>query len=111
MIAATVGFHSGLKTLRLQDARQIKGKVLVCLGADDPLIPPAERSAFEEEMRSAQIDWQMHLYGGAQHSFTDPEVEERARAMGIQGLKYHAAADRRSWRSLLDLFSELGFDR
>jgi len=110
-ILATVGFHSGLKTAMPQDARQIRGKVLVCLGAEDPLIPPAERVAFEEEMRNARIDWQMHVYGGAQHSFTDPEVEERARAMGIQGLKYDAAADRRSWRSMLELFSEVGLDR
>ncbi len=109
-IAATVGFHSGLKTVRAQDARHIKGKVLVCLGADDPLIPPTERVAFEEEMRNAGIDWQMHLYGGAQHSFTDPGADARARAMGIQGLKYDAAADRRSWRSMLDLFGEIGFD-
>jgi dienelactone hydrolase len=111
MIAATVGFHSGLKTSRPQDARQIRGKVLVCLGADDPLIPPAERIAFEEEMRNAKIDWQMHLYGGAQHSFTDPGADERARVMGIQGLKYDAAADRRSWRSMLELFNEIGLDR
>ncbi len=85
--------------------------MLVCLGADDPLIPPAERVAFEEEMRNAQVDWQMHLYGGAQHSFTDPGADERARTMGIQGLKYDAAADRRSWRSMLELFTEIGFDR
>jgi dienelactone hydrolase len=108
-IAATVGFHSGLKTARPHDAGQIKGKVLVCLGADDPLVPAAERSAFEEEMRNGNVDWQMHLYGGAQHSFTDPEVDERARTMGIPGLKYDAAADRRSWRSMLDLFEEVGF--
>jgi dienelactone hydrolase len=53
----------------------------------------------------------MHLYGGAQHSFTDPGADERARAMGILGLKYDAAADRRSSRSMLDLFREIGFDR
>ncbi len=109
-IAATIGFHSGLKTVRPQDARQIVGKVLVCLGADDPLIPPAERSAFEEEMRNAGCDWQMHVYGGAQHSFTDPGADERARTMGTQGLKYDAGADRRSWRSMLDLFDEAGFN-
>ena len=110
-IEATVGFHSGLKTVRPQDARQIRGKVLVCLGADDPLIPPAERGAFEEEMRAARVDWQMHVYGGAQHSFTDPGADERARVMGLQGLKYDARADRRSWRSMLDLFEETGFNR
>jgi len=108
-LAATVGFHSGLKTARPQDARQIKGKVLVCLGAQDPMIAPAERSAFEEEMRRGGVDWQMHVYGGAQHGFTDPGADERARTMGIQGLKYDAAADRRSWRSMMDLLDEAGF--
>jgi dienelactone hydrolase len=105
-VAATVGFHSGLKTVRPQDAGNIKGKVLVCLGADDPMIPPADRSAFEAEMRNGGVDWQMHLYGGAQHSFTDPGSDERARAMGLKGLKYDAAADRRSWRSMHDLFAD-----
>jgi hypothetical protein len=33
-----VGFHSGLATVAAQDARNIKGKVLVCIGADDPII-------------------------------------------------------------------------
>jgi dienelactone hydrolase len=106
-VAVTVGFHSGLKTARPHDAGNIKGKVLVCLGADDPLIPPAERNAFEEEMRAGGVDWQMHLYGGTQHSFTDPESDARARAMGINGLKYDATADARSWRSMLDLFRDV----
>ena len=107
-VAATVGFHSGLKTMRPQDAANIKGKILVCLGADDPLIPPADRAAFEEEMRRGGVDWQMHLYGGAQHSFTDRGADERARLMGLKGLKYDADADRRSWRSMLDAFDETG---
>jgi len=38
-VKAIVGFHSGLVTVRPQDARNIKGKVLVCIGADDPIIP------------------------------------------------------------------------
>jgi dienelactone hydrolase len=107
-VAATVGFHSGLKTMRPQDAGNIKGKILVCLGADDPLIPPADRAAFEEEMRRGGVNWQMHLYGGAQHSFTDPGADERARVMGLKGLKYDAGADRSSWRSMLDAFGEAG---
>jgi dienelactone hydrolase len=105
-LAATVGFHSGLKTSRPEDAGNIRGKVLVCLGADDPLVPLEDRNNFEAEMRAAGADWQMHVYGGAQHSFTDPNVDVRARATGMSGLKYDANADRRSWRSMLDLFVE-----
>jgi dienelactone hydrolase len=107
LIKATVGFHSGLKTARPQDAAHIRGKVLVCLGADDPLIPVAERNAFEEEMRKGGVDWQMHVYGGAQHSFTEPSIDAKAKAAGFSGMKYDEKADRRSWRSMLELFGEV----
>jgi dienelactone hydrolase len=45
-LAAVVGFHSGLATSRPEDASNIRGKVLVCIGADDPIIPPEQRAAF-----------------------------------------------------------------
>ena len=44
-IVGVVGFHSGLATVAPQDARNIKGKVLVCIGADDPSIPVDQRLA------------------------------------------------------------------
>jgi dienelactone hydrolase len=106
-VAATVGFHSGLKTVRPRDAAQIHGKVLVCLGAEDPLIAPPERNAFEAEMGQGGVDWQMHVYGGAQHSFTEPGIEVRAAARGFSGMKYNQSADRQSWRSMLQLFEEV----
>src|SRR3546814_1931107 len=61
-VRGVVGFHSGLATARPQDARNIKGKVLVCLGADDPGIPPEQRADFEREMRDGGVAWRMHLY-------------------------------------------------
>jgi len=54
-VKAVVGFHSGLATARPQDAKNIKGKVLVCIGAEDPIIPPEQRAAFENEMKAAGI--------------------------------------------------------
>ena len=80
-VKAIVGFHSGLVTVRPQDARNIKGKVLVCIGADDPIIPPEQRAAFETEMKAAGIDWRLQLYGGAGHSFTNPAADSR----GMEG--------------------------
>jgi dienelactone hydrolase len=101
-LKAVVGFHSGLGTQRPQDARNIVGSVLVCIGADDPLVPPEQRTAFEEEMRDAGVDWRMNVYGGAVHSFTNP----RATDLGMPGVEYHAATDQRSWSAMLDLFEE-----
>lgn len=101
-VKAIVGFHSGLATARPQDARNIKGKVLVCIGADDPIIPPAQRAAFESEMMAAGIDWRLQLYGGAGHSFTNPAADSR----GMKGFFFHEATDRRSWNAMIELFDE-----
>ena len=101
-LKAVVGFHSGLSTDRPEDAGNITGRVLVCIGADDPIIPPEQRSAFEDEMRAAGIDWQMHLYGGAVHSFTSPVADGSNPA-----IRYDSRADHRSWQAMLDLFGEV----
>lgn len=100
-LSAVVGFHSGLATTRPEDAKNIKASVLVCIGADDPIIPPDQRLAFEEEMRAGNVDWRMNLYGGAVHSFTNPTADG-----SMAGIAYNANADTRSWRAMLDLFDE-----
>ena len=101
-LKAIVGFHSGLATARPQDAVNIKGKVLVCIGADDPIIPPEQRADFEKEMKAAGVDWRLQLYGGAGHSFTNPAADSR----GMEGFFYHEATDRRSWNAMIELFNE-----
>lgn len=102
-LKAVVGFHSGLGTARPGDAANIKAKVLVQIGADDPIIPPEQRAAFETEMTAGKVDWRMLLYGGAGHSFTNPEVG----ALGRPGFDYDEKTDQRSWRAMLDLFGEV----
>jgi dienelactone hydrolase len=103
-IKAVVGFHSGLGTnAPKSDAAAIKARILVCIGADDPMIPPEQRAAFEAEMRDAGADWQMHLYGNTVHSFTNPDAGKLNMPNAI---RYSAEADARSWASLQELFSE-----
>lgn len=103
-LRAVVGFHSGLATTRPEDAANIRAKVLVCIGTEDPLIPAAQRTDFETEMRAGAIDWRMNLYGGAAHSFTNPDAAQA----GIPGIAYDQITDERSWRAMLDLFTEVG---
>ena len=102
-LKAVVGFHPGLPAPRPQDAVHIRGRVLVCVGADDPYARPEVRQAFEEEMRAGGVDWRMNLYGGAKHSFTHPN----SASYGIPGLEYHELTAARSWRAMLDLFDEV----
>jgi dienelactone hydrolase len=103
-LRAVVGFHTGLTTnAPRSDARAIKARILVCVGADDPFIPPDHRAAFESEMRDAGVDWQMHVYGRTVHSYTNQEAAKRNMPDAI---RYSPEADARSWASLLELFSE-----
>ena len=102
-IAGVVGFHAGLDTLRPEDAKYIRGPVLVCLGANDPIITEERRRAFADEMTKGGVDWQMHVYGGVGHSFTYQDID----AFGFSGFAYDAAADRRSWAAMRSFFAEL----
>jgi dienelactone hydrolase len=103
-VAGVVGFHSGLATARPEDAKNIQGRVLVCIGADDPGIPSDQRLAFEKEMREGSVDWRMSLYGGVVHSFTNPAADSR----GIpQMARYDAKADARSWSEMRAFFDEI----
>ena len=103
-LAAVAGFHSGLKTVRPEDAEKIRAKVLVAIGADDPAIPLEQRLAFEQEMRAGKVDWQMHVYGGVVHSFTNEHADAAGKP---EMLRYSAEADRRSWASMRALFDEV----
>jgi len=102
-LACTVGFHASLATSAPAALHAIRGKVLVCQGDKDPIITAEQRDAFAAEMSRAGVDWQMHLYGGVGHSFTNPYID----AWKIPGFAYHAPADQRSWRAMRDLFSEV----
>lgn len=101
-LQAVVGFHSGLSTTKPAEAGDITATVLVCIGADDPIIPPEQRLGFEQEMRAAGVDWRMHLYGGAVHSFTNPGADGSNPA-----IRYDRRADELSWRAMSDLFIEV----
>ena len=102
-IAGVVSFHGGLDTPTSQDAKNIRAKVLALHGADDPYVPADQVAAFENEMRQAGVDWQLIVYGGAVHGFTNP-------ANGTdnsKGAAYNALADARSWVAMQRFFNEL----
>jgi len=102
-LAGVVSFHGGLKTSRPGDAKNIKGKILICTGGDDAFVPPEQVAAFEDEMRQAGVDWQVIVYGGAHHAFTNPDADK----FGIPNIKYQPEADRRSWAAMRAFFEEI----
>jgi dienelactone hydrolase len=102
-ISGVVCFHGGLDSPTPADGKNIKCKVLVCHGADDPFSSPQDIAAFENEMRQGGVDWQLIKYGGAVHSFTQPNAGND----NSKGAAYNEKADKRSWEAMKQFFAEI----
>lgn len=102
-LAGVVSFHGGLSTPNPADAKNIRSKVLVLTGADDPSAKPEQVIAFEDEMRTGGVDWYLISYANAVHAFTNPESGTDA----SKGVAYNEKADKRSWEAMKSFFGEI----
>jgi len=103
-LKAVVSFHGVLSTATPAAPGRVKASVLVLTGADDPLAPPEQVLAFENEMRAAEVrDWQVISYGNTLHGFTNPAADGSMMRTAL----YSPQADRRSWASMRGLFDEV----
>ncbi|UOY04724.1 dienelactone hydrolase family protein [Muricauda sp. SCSIO 64092] len=101
---AVAAFHSGVQ-LPVMPNDQLKAKVLVCNGADDPFISPESITGFKTAMDSIGADYNYISYPGVKHSFTSKEADANGEKFGLP-LAYDADADKKSWDSLQALFAE-----
>ena len=102
-LRGVVSFHGGLQTQRPAAPGQIKAKVLVCHGSDDPMIQTPQVNGFIDEMTKAQADWQLISYGNTVHSFTNPDADGTM----MPGIKFNAQSDARSWLAMKNFFEEI----
>lgn len=101
-LRGVVSFHGGLTGSNLTHTQPIEASILIEHGWDDPLVPTDDYLAFAKEMDERQADWQAHIHGGAVHAFTFEGAN-----MPENGIKYHEAAARRSWQSMINFFDEV----
>jgi dienelactone hydrolase len=102
-IAGIVSFHGVLSTPTPAEAKNIKAKVLIMTGAEDPIVPPEQVAAFEDEMRQGGVkDWQVIVFGGAFHAFMNSDVPA-----AMAGFAYDPRADARGWRAMQNFFGEI----
>ena len=95
-IAATISFYGDLSTPKEEDARNIKGSVLILRGSEDQTVSQEDINAFRLEMKEANVDWQMNIYGGALYGFS-------VYSHGFDtsdGEAYNYNADKRSWEAI-----------
>jgi dienelactone hydrolase len=90
-IAAAVSIHGDLKTAQTAKKGAVKAKLLVTHGAPDPVVPKADRDAFEAEMDAAGAQWQMLVFSGILHAYTDQGSD----APGVAG--WHEPTTRQTY--------------
>ena len=99
---AVVTFHAALPTPTPEQAKAIKGKVVVAHGADDPFIPKEAIDKFRAALDAAKANYQFESYPGAVHSFTVPGADKHM----IKGMAYNEAADKKSWSTMKETFDQ-----
>ncbi|PKM12434.1 MAG: carboxymethylenebutenolidase [Gammaproteobacteria bacterium HGW-Gammaproteobacteria-3] len=101
-IQGVISFHGLLGAPANLPKPRIKARILALHGHDDPMVPVEQVVAFEQEMTTAGVDWQVHVYGNTVHAFTNPIANDPG-----FGTVYDANADRRSWQSLMAFLQEI----
>lgn len=101
-IRGVVSFHGLLMPADNIPQPEIKAKVLALHGHDDSMVPSEQVLAFQAEMTRAGADWQMHVYGGTMHAFTNPVANDPA-----FGTVFQPIADKRSWQAMQNFFVEI----
>ncbi|HEY2823329.1 MAG TPA: dienelactone hydrolase family protein [Candidatus Acidoferrum sp.] len=100
-IAGIVSVHGSLDTKHPAAPDVLKAKILVCHGALDPHVPLTQITTFADEMKTANADWQLIIYGNAMHGFTHEDK------WNVPGVAYHAPSDARSWRAIESFLAEV----
>ena len=102
-VKGVVSFHGSLDSPTPADGKNIKTKVLILHGADDPFVPADGIAGKVAEFNAAKVDWQMVSYSGAVHSFTKKYAGNDV----SKGNAYDAKAEARSWVHMQAFFNEV----
>lgn len=97
-------FHSGVQ-LPIMPGENLKAKVLVCNGADDPFVSAESVSAFTEALEKVNADYKYIAYEGAVHAFTSKGADSLGAKFELP-LAYNQEADEKSWEELQKLLSD-----
>ncbi len=104
-LEAVAAFHSGVQ-LPMQPSEDVKAKVLVQNGADDPFVSDESVKNFKNSMESAGVDYEYIEYPGAVHAYTSPSADSLGKKFDLP-LAYQKEADEASWQKMKALFNNV----
>ena len=105
-LKGVVSFHGSVATQNPAQKGDIKAKVRVFNGAEDPMVKAEHIDAFKQEMEAAGVDYVFVNYPGAKHSFTNPDADMFAQKFNLP-LAYDKNADEDSWQQMQAFFKSI----
>ena len=75
-----ISVHGSFNKFTPEAAKNIKGRVLILHGAEDPVAPMEEVNSLVSQLRAAKVDFELNLYSGTTHGFTRPQNPSEVRA-------------------------------
>jgi dienelactone hydrolase len=105
-LKGVVSFHGNPSSKTAVKPGQVKAKILIAHGADDPFVKPEAIKQFQDEMKAAGVDARVVIYPGAKHSFTNPDADTYGKQFNLP-LAYNADADKKSWEEMKKFFKEV----
>jgi dienelactone hydrolase len=75
-----ISVHGAFRNFSPEAAKNIKGRVLILHGTEDPVAPLEEVNALISQLRAAKVNFEVNLYSGAAHGFTHPQNPSEVRA-------------------------------
>jgi dienelactone hydrolase len=104
-VNGVVSFHGSLLGTPAKK-ELLKAKILVCNGADDKFLPPADIDQFKKQMDSIGADYTFKDYPNAGHAFTNPNATNIGKQFNIP-IAYNAAADSASWKDMREFLDRI----
>jgi dienelactone hydrolase len=101
-LAGIVSFHGGLDFPDLADLANVKSKMLVLHGADDPTMSADVVKKFKDEAAKDHLDLDFIAYPGAVHAFTNPAHAFKPGSP----VGYNKDADNKSWDEMKKFFAK-----
>lgn len=79
-ILGSVTIHGSFRGFPSDAAKNIKGRVLILHGANDPVAPLPEVVGLINQLTAAKVGWELQLYSGTAHGFSTPKDAAEMRA-------------------------------
>ena len=79
-IVGYISVHGAFNNFTAERAKNIKGRVLILHGTEDPVAPLEQVNALVSQLRDAKVNFELNLYSGSAHGFTHPQNPSEKRA-------------------------------